>query len=269
MILTRKKKSKMHKYRIGLNFDRCLSALVLLVIISLVLTEKSLASENLNNEYDENFDPNQLVEVHVLPNPNLEYHEKKTNWSWRFGIMYEKFTPSSFTSPLDGATYLNLYGAGSVTMGEASFGVQYNASLFAIYTDLMYGAGTVSGPSSQGAVLSIAKTAAEVGILFDRLFKDPWASPFIGVQAVYFGWNEVDNNTNPSGVARVTIGTRAGLAIHLNKIDSETAKDSYIGFGIKNTFLDLFFTQYAASPYAKDPNLQSAWNFGASFRFEF
>lgn len=60
-----------------------------------------------------------------------------------------------------------------------------------------------------------------------------------------------------------------GLLIQLNWLEAETAKDAYLNQGVENTYLDIFWNQYASSGSDEDLNLETQSNWGAGLRIEF
>lgn len=243
-------------------FDRCL--VVLTTGLLLCFSHVGLASDF--EEENEVFDPEALVEVHVAADPAAPYSERKSNWSWRFSADYENFYPSSYISPADGASYQTIFGSNQGNLVTASLGTQYNTRLGAFFLDTQYGVG---GVSSGTGTLTISKNGITFGYMLDVLGKSPWVSPFIAGQAIYFNYKETDTGIQKGSTTALTIGVVAGISIHLDKIDTDTARDAYVGYGIKNSFLDIYGVQYNTSNSAEDPDLQTAWNVGAGFHFEF
>ncbi len=254
----------MLKIKVRLNFDPCLVALATIILASL-----TAAAATDYDEYSETYDPNSLVEVHLKADPNAAYVEKKTNWSWRFSSSYEAFSPDSYISPLDQASYKTIFGSNQGSILTGSFGAQYNTKNGAIYLDGQYGAGSIAAGKGSADLLKISKYGATIGFMLDALVKDPWASPYIAGQVVSFNWLESAATGTKGGTTAITTGLIAGVSIHLNKIDQDAARDAYMSYGMKNTFLDIYGVQYNTSGNASDPDLQTEMNFGAGFHFEF
>jgi hypothetical protein len=57
--------------------------------------------------------------------------------------------------------------------------------------------------------------------------------------------------------------------IQLNWIEKETAKLAYLGQGLENTYLDVFWTQYQNTDDELDPAFENDFNFGVGLRLEF
>jgi hypothetical protein len=223
---------------------------------------------NENKIEDKTSDKNaNIVDVHLPEEVNSDYNSRKSRWDYRVVLAYDQMLPDQFISLApDAKTYTNLFGSASVSMPGAGFGMKLNTSLGGAYLDLIYGNGNVSVGT---AILSLEKTGFNCGVILDSLFKNPWFSPFAGVQAVYFNWKEVDVNVDLSGKTAWTTGVVAGIAIHLNRIDKQTALEAYNDHGLKNTFLDIYGLQFNTSNSANDPELKTGLNLGVAFRLEF
>jgi hypothetical protein len=254
--------------RVGPYFDRCLAALEKGLGISLVLFSLSIFNPSLGwaEEEDMAGNPDGLVEVHIKGDPYAPYVDRRTPWSGRLNMQWESFYPSSYISPGDQAPYSNIFGNNQGALISLSLGGQYNTGLGALYVDATYGAGTIPGIAS-GSALVLSKYGAIAGILLDKLFANPWVSPFVAVEAVYFKWNETAANV--SGTTAVTVGTMAGISIHMNRVDEVAAAEAYINYGIKNSFVDIYAIQYNTSNSAGDPDLQTSPAIGAGFHLEF
>lgn len=229
------------------------------------------ASENSNqadNKIEEkNGDKNaNLVDVHLPEEVNSDYNVRKSRWDYRVLFAYDQMLPDQYLSLKDGKTYTNLFGSAAVQMPGAGLGMKLNTSLGGAHLDIIYGKGNVSAGA---ATLSLEKTGLNFGIILDALFKNPWFSPFAGIQAVYFNWKEIDVNVDISGKTAWTTGVVAGIAIHLNRIDKQTALEAYNDHGLKNTFLDIYGLQFNTSNSASDPELKTGLNLGVAFRLEF
>jgi len=186
----------------------------------------------------------------------------------RLSMSYESFFPSSYVSPADGSSYQALFGNNYGTIFGGSLGVQYNTRIGAFYVEGLYGAGSVIGMSPT-TNLSIIKYGATLGYLMDTLVESPWVSPFVAAQVFRFGYNESDTGISQGGTTALTVGTMAGISIHLDKIDADAARIGYEDDGLRNAFLDIYGIQYNTSNSASDPDFQTTWNIGAGFHFEF
>ena len=211
---------------------------------------------------------NNLVELHVQINPGESIHERREALTYRFGILYEAFLPQNYQNLQGGATYNTLYGTQNpVPLISASLGLQWNTRIGSFYLDFVDGVGSISGAGSSS--LRLGKFGGVLGFSMDHLFSDPWVVPMIGVQAVYFNWNQVDTTTNIGGMTAETVGLIGGLSIPLTRFDPDTAQAGMRDFGIRNTYLDLYTTQYMTSNSTTDPELQTNFNLAAGLHFEF
>ncbi len=242
-------------------FDRCLVALAALLLFSF-----SCYAET-PGEFEEKYDPNGLVEVHVKADPNAPYNSRKTDWSWRFVADYEAFYPNQYVSLVDGAGYATIFGSNQGALISGGLGVQYNTKIGALFVDGIYGTGGIKGVTT--GVMQVSKYGLGFGYMLDTLSAHPWVSPFVAGQAIYFGYNETDTNISSAGTTQITTGVMAGLSIHLDKIDPDAARNAYMDYGIRNTFLDIYAVQYNTSNSKTDPNLQTTANIGAGLHVEF
>jgi hypothetical protein len=200
------------------------------------------------------------------------YLERRSNWGIQFGIDQENFLPSHFVSSNDSYTYKQMFGDASIQIVEASLGVKYNFGLGALTFDVVGGSGSVSnGLTGVTRGLSVVKRAVAVGYTMDAIMKEPYVAPYAKFQVFDFTYSDQGSiNGDSTGTTAWTTGFTIGLLIQLNSIDpTDAALRANSDYGLNNTYLDVFATQYNTSNAKDDPEFETALNWGAGIRLEF
>lgn len=239
----------------------------------LLVTTGALAQEDLTAQgasVDGIGDGN--VEI-IYPASRMDpYRERRSDWAIQFAINYENFMPLKFTSSNDGKKYSELFGENSMALIQGELGLKYNFMLGALTFDLMAGSASISDArSKEDRGLWILKRAAAFGYTMDAVMKEPYIAPYAKFQIFDFMYKDKGSAAGDSrGTTAWTTGFTLGLLIQLNSIDpTETALAANRDYGLNNTYLDVFATQYNTSNAKDDPQFMTSLNWGAGIRLEF
>lgn len=258
----------MLKFIHRLIYDRCL-ALCFFSLMCFVITASATETQMFDN--DEN--SRNIIEMYVKPDSIEEYRSRRSDLTARFSYFFEQMLPTLYQSEADGAKYKALFSDRTIDISSFAVGLQWNTGLGAFYSDAFYGKGLVTAKTASGSVtaLNVDKYGLNFGILLDRIFDDPYVSPFIGGQIYYLSWNETDTSPsiNISGTTSYTTAFCGGLSVHLNKIDTDSSVFAFMNYGLRNAFLDLMAIQYMSSNSKNDPDFKTDINYGVNVRLEF
>ena len=105
----------------------------------------------------------------------------------------------------------------------------------------------------------------------DVLFPEPYVAPYVGITAARLSFKEHDktNKLDTSEETDICYNYTVGLLIQLDWIDYQAAKEATLDYGLQNTFLDIYMTQYAKTGNEADPNTETDMLWGAGLRMEF
>lgn len=208
-----------------------------------------------------------LVEVQI-PQDNLApYKERRETHGVYFGMDYEAINFKNFISTLDGMSYKDLFGEDTVNLVQAGLDYKFNFSLGSVSAGLFYGMGKVDADGSRS--LEISKYGAAFRFMADMIMSEPYVVPYLGISAWQMGISEKSATDSFSATTQMGYNYALGFLIQLDWIDYDTAKETTFNWGLENTFLDVYATQYAKTEAPDDPNTETDFTYGAGLRFEF
>lgn len=212
------------------------------------------------------------VEVEYLPQVTLPYRERRPSWALAMSVGQEVITPDSFVSIQDNSSYETLYGSGAIHMVQATLGFKYNIPMGAVSAEGIFATGNVADDrTGSSRSLSLTKKGVQATWTLDAIFKEPLVAPYVSGQIFELDYNDKGASTgNSAGTTAPTSSIVLGLLLQLNSLDpTDTAMVAHHDFGLNNTYLDLFVSQYNSSTSSSDPEFQTAVNWGAGLRLEF
>lgn len=208
-----------------------------------------------------------LVEVHVPQDVLAPYRERRGTHGMYFGVDYEALILKNFFSASDGSTYNDLFGSDVIGLMRLSIDYKYNFLFGALTLGGDVGIGSVSGKSSRK--LDVTKYGVGIKYVMDALMPEPYVAPYVGVNFWKIATKESsDINTN-SKTTNIGYNYTVGLLIQLDWIDFNTAKEATFNYGLENTYLDIYATQYAKTGNEADIDTTTAILWGAGLKFEF
>lgn len=243
----------------------------MVLIISLICSSVSVADNY--KTVDDNFSEQQgLIEIEYSPEITYPYNERRGSWSTIIALNQENFYPDKLRTS-DGTTYSQIFGKSDIKMMQAEIGVKYNFFLGSLYASIIGSTGKVIEPTdSNQATLSIVKRSGSVGLILDNFFKEPYVAPYASIQALNFQYNYNDPITSfsASDTTGITTAVTAGVLLQLNAIDlTNAAETANHEWGLDNTYLDIFISQYGSTATKESPDFQTSFNYGAGIKLEF
>ena len=218
--------------------------------------------------------------VDVEPFKDYEsYRQRRTTHGFMFNLNAENLYFQDYISIVDQKLYEELFGQEDLTLAQVQVDYKLNFFLGSLLIGVGFGQGTLvddrfvdpTTKLNQERVLTIAKRSARLQLLFDSLLKEPYFVPYVGINYWQFGITEENKTLNTKNSYDTGTGTSmtVGFLVQLNWMDAQTAKLAYMGEGLENTYLDVFWTQYQNTDNELDPIFENDFNFGVGLRLEF
>lgn len=208
-----------------------------------------------------------LVEVRLEQDSLAAYRDRRATNGFMFGVDYEDMVLKNFVSVQDGATYKDLFGTDAIPFVHGSLDYKFNFGLGALTLGADFGGGSVSGKSDRK--LSVTKYGAGIKYIADVLWAEPYVAPYIGVNAWRMSTSDKSATDTTNETTGITYNYTVGLLIQLDWIDYDAAKQATFNYGLQNTYLNVYATQYAKSGDEADVDTQTDVLWGAGLKFEF
>lgn len=208
---------------------------------------------------------NGLVEVDIPQNTLAPYRERRAGHTWYFGIDYENMIFKNFVSANDSMSWNSIFGSSSIPFIHASLDWKYNFSGGGIAIGLDAGGGSQSGASSHS--LDITKYGLGLKYVIDTIWPEPYVAPYIGVNAWQLMFRDNAGTASVNKTVGIGYNYTIGLLIQLNWLEDGNSKESTFNWGIENTYLNVYGTQYTTVSSAFDSSTDFLW--GAGLKFEF
>lgn len=211
-----------------------------------------------------------LVEVRIPRDDLGSYKQRREDHGGYVSVSYEPLTLKKYISTLDNKIYGDLFGADGVPMLGLSIDYKYNLGIGSVSMGVDYAQGSLSDSRSGGERnLHVTKYGASAKILADMITDEPYVVPYLGLGIWQMNISEdsaTDSFSAPTGMG---MSYSAGILLQLDWIDKDTAQKSTAAWGMENTFLDLYISQYTKTDAADDPNTETDPMYGAGLRVEF
>ncbi|MBK9324646.1 MAG: hypothetical protein IPM97_17160 [Bdellovibrionaceae bacterium] len=245
-------------------YDLKLKTLVAMTTTLIVLTANAAVED-----YREQ--TNDIVEQHVPIEVDRPYREHRRNHGILFGLNYENTQMYNYVSIADFTTpFADMFGDIEIPIYNLYLSYKYNFLLGALTANLGGGYGTyTSSDSGILRTLSFAKYSASASYIADTIFKEPFVAPYVTFGANQFDITEGAGEEAYSAGVQLAYFYTAGLLIQLNWLDEAVSKKSLVDYGLENTYLDVFVSQFQPSIDPDDPNTETEYTFGAGMRLEF
>jgi hypothetical protein len=208
-----------------------------------------------------------FVEVQTGQDVLAPYSERRDPNGIMIGLDYEAIIFKSFVSTYDGSTYDILFGSGVIPLVHLSLDYKRNFVLGSIALGFDYGAGTVSGAS--GSSLEVTKYGGSVKYIADNLSKEPIVAPYVGLNIWKIKTVDDAITTQITQTTDVGFNYTVGVLLQLNWIDLHTSRMAAINYGLENTYLNLYATQYLNTASDTDIKTETDMTFGAGVKLEF
>jgi hypothetical protein len=252
----------------GLKINLGLKTLVLLLCFLSISVNAQFADE-LDLSEDQR---NGIIEVHYDAEIDSPYRERRTNWSFIFGVSQELFYPEKLKAA-DGTMYKDIFGKNDIKLNQFEVGAKYNFSLGSLFSTINSSLGGIKEASAANqATLDLTKNAISFGLILDTLFEEPYVAPYASVQTLFLHYTYIDPLTDFSIKSKtgITSGMRIGALIQLNWLDVPGVDlRAHKDWGLDNTFLDAYISQYNTTADKETPEFQTSYNYGFGIKLEF
>lgn len=212
----------------------------------------------------------QLVEVELLQDNLAPYKERREDHGAYVGLTYEGLDLQNFISTLDLKTYGELFGNEPIPLLRVMIDYKYNLALGSLALGLDFGQGRLSDSmSGEDRSLEVTKYGIALKFTADMIFNEPYIAPYVAISFWQMGVSETSPTDSFSAKTQMGMNYTAGLLLQLDWIDFESAKNATFLWGLENTFIDVYATQYAQTSASEDPNTETDFLYGGGLRFEF
>lgn len=209
----------------------------------------------------------------------LSYRDRRTKHGFLFNINAENLYFPDYASIIDKQLYETMFGQEDVTLLQIQMSYKFNFFLGALSAGAGYGQGILEDnrlySEAKAAYLErslkIEKKSLNAQWQLDSLMREPYFVPYVGASYWQMTLTENDKTQGKDAVLDTGNGTSftVGFLVQLNWLEPDAARVGYMGQGLENTFLDIFWTQYQNTDTETDPELVNDFNFGAGLRLEF
>lgn len=254
-----------------MKLHQSLKSKVCIVLLSLCCSA-AFAQEAENTEGLVEVPPetNQLVEVEIRQDNLAPYKERREDHGAYFGIDYEGLDLKNYISTLDGKSYGDLFGTDPIPLIHMNLDYKYNFMLGSLALGIDFGKGSISdNMSGSDRTLDVTKYGLGVKFTADMIMDEPYVAPYIGINFWQMELSESSPTDSFSATTQMGYNYTIGFLFQLDWLDNETAKNTTFNWGLENTFIDVYATQYAATSAEDDPNTETDFLYGAGLRLEF
>lgn len=226
--------------------------------------ENQIPQENKESE------SGQLVEVQLGENVFTSYKERRITHGAYVGIDYEGLDLKNYISTLDGYSYTDLFGTDPISLVRLNIDYKYNTEIGALAFGIDLGKGSITNDLiGEKRTLDITKYGFGFKIVADMFMNEPYAAPYFGINLWQMTISEESPAESFSATTQLGYNYSLGVLLQLDWLDMETAKNTTFNWGLENTFLDVYVTQYAQTTAPDDPNTETDFLFGGGVRLEF
>ena len=212
----------------------------------------------------------ELVEVDMRGDNLSSYKVRRGTRGYYVGLHKEDVTFKSFTSAVDGKTYVQLFGDEPITLALLSANYKINGSLGSFAAGVEFGKGSIKDNlSGQDRSMEVLKTGVSFKVTADMLFSEPYLAPYFGMSYWTLDISEASPTISFSEKTQPGMNYTAGILLQLNWLDLDASRTATFNWGLENTFLDFYITQYEKTSSVEDPDTTSETVYGSGLRLEF
>lgn len=212
------------------------------------------------------------------------YRDRRTTHGFLFNVSGENLYFPDYASIIDGELYESMFGQEDVTLVQIQMGYKFNFFLGSLTAGGGFGQGSLIDDRLQVSnnfverELTIQKKSIHAQWMLDSILREPYFVPYVGFSMWQLSLSETGISSLPEdGGQKIEYsmdtgnGTAltVGFLVQLNWLEPETARVAYMGQGLENTYLDVFWTQYQNTDNELDPSFENDFNFGVGLRLEF
>jgi hypothetical protein len=191
---------------------------------------------NTKSEHSPKVFSRSTVEVERPLELMLPYRQRKVSRGALIGIQRVQYSPSNFSSMLDGRNFGDSY-FNPINVINIQLERKFNFDLFSFGMGIGYLSGSSSGEFGQS--LSLEGPAVSLSVLIDGITDEPYVAPFFNLQITNVSLKEendylsADINYNLSSI--ITLGAN----VQLNWLDESTAFQALNDVGLENSYITL------------------------------
>lgn len=211
-----------------------------------------------------NADPSKnLVELHYHKSTLKPYVERRDTSGFEYSFGYEYMDVSAYQVPQDSSDDLGASYTKGLSLGFLDLSYKRNIEL---------GSFTIgfNGGGGGSSLMKVERYGVMVKFIADAIGGEPYLAPYVGLGYQLMSFQEKDSaqdysaNINSSGMVYTL-----GAMIQLNWIDQASAEYATFHFGLQNTFLNIYVSDYTrmATNNGSDPT--STMIFGSGMVLEF
>ena len=132
------------------------------------------------------------------------------------------------------------------------------------------GVGYTKRTSTDGnATLTLIPIRIEGAFVLDMIFNEPMIAPYV-VGGTYVNiYKEVQADVSFNGQTQIAPYFGIGANFQLDWLDSEAGVNTFIEYGLQNTFLYIEGRQFIASGNASDPDFSTSFQLAAGAKLEY
>lgn len=217
---------------------------------------------------------NTLVRLEIAEDLDAPYRQRRDTHGVYFGVNYQALVLANYTSALDSATYDDIFGIEQIPLVNVLIEYKLNTFLGAFSIGIDFGSGSLtSSKSGFETTLAVSKYGGGLKYTLDTLMNEPYLAPYVGVNIWKMDLNEeaIASGVSESFSETTDFGYNytAGVLFQLDWLEENTSRETNFNWGLQNTFLDIYATQYAQTSSEEDPNTETDILLGAGLRLEF
>jgi hypothetical protein len=261
----------MNKMNLRLRPNDLLLKTLVCMLTTLIVTSAAIAAEDTDVVEDLRQPLSDIVELHYPVEVNAPYKLRRNTNGFMFGLTYENLQMNNYVSIADfTTTYADMFGDTEIPMYGVQLSYKYNFALGALTANAGLGYATYTSPDSGTMrTLSLTKYTLSASYIMDVLFNEPYAAPYITVGATQWGIDEKAADVEYKTGIELAYYYTVGVLVQLNWLDDVVSRKALMDYGLQNTYIDLFVTQYMSSNDPEDPDTSTDYTLGAGLRLEF
>lgn len=214
--------------------------------------------------------PLPLVALELQQDNLAFYKERREVHGTYVGFSYEALHLKNFISVLDARDYAELFGDEPIPLMRLTLDYKYNFFMGAVAAGLEFGKGSLSDNlSGEDRTLDVTKYGLGFRYIADVIWNEPYAAPYLGINLWQMEVAESSPSESFSASTQLGLNYTFGILLQLDWIDQDSAKNATFQWGLENTFVDLYVTQYAKTAAVDDPNTETELLYGGGLRLEF
>jgi hypothetical protein len=262
----------MNKMNLRLKANEFGIATLVAVATTLIVSTARAATDTSDIVEDYRQPPtNDIVEKFIAVDVFAPYKLRRNTSGFMLGLGVENAQFYNYDSIQDfKTTYFDMFGDSEIPIYNMQLSYKYNFSLGSLMANGGLGYGTyTSGVSGTIRSLNVTKYSLSASYVMDAIFDEPYAAPYVTFGVNQFNIEEKNGaETFSTGIEAAYFST-VGILLQLNWLDKRVSRDALRDFGLQNTYLDLFVTQFQPGLDPQDPNTETEYTFGAGLKLEF